>query len=268
MVAKVIGIIALKGGVGKTTVVANLGAVLAEHYQKKVLIVDANFSTPHLGLHVGLVDANHYLHHALENKYSIYEAIYQHELGFHIIPGKLAPNPINPYALKEKIDSLKEIYDYIIIDSSPSLNDEMAATIVASDEIIVISSPDYPTLSSTLHAIKIAKEKESPIRGIILNKIRKKKFELTNKDISEASDVEILANIPDSLRVLSATSKMTPVVSFAPKDEASIAYKKLAGNLIGEKQKKAKKSTTNKKKSTPKRQKSPQRKMKQKRKNE
>ena len=250
MVAKVIGVIALKGGVGKTTVVANLGATLAEHYQKKVLIVDANFSTPHLGLHVGLVDADHHLHHALEDKYSIYEAIYQHELGFHIIPGKLSPTPINPYALKEKIDPLREIYDYIIIDSSPSLNDEMAATIVASDEIIVISSPDYPTLSSTLHAIKIAKEKESPIRGIVLNKVRKKKFELTNKDISEASDVEILANIPDSLKVLSATSKMTPVVSFAPKDEASIVYKKLAGDLTGENPKKTKKSSTKKKSAT------------------
>ena len=252
--AKVIGVIALKGGVGKTTVVANLGAAFAEHYKKKVLIVDANFSTPHLGLHVGLVDAKHHLHNVLEEKYSIYEAIYQHELGFHIIPGKLAPSKINPFTLKEKIEPLREIYDIIIIDSSPSLNDEMAATMIASDELIVVSSPDYPTLSSTLHAINIAKEKNTPIKGIVLNKVRKKKFELTSKDVSDASEVKVLANLPDSVKVLSATANMVPVVSFAPKEEISHLYKKLAGSLVEEtyrksspKRKKTKKKTKKKK---------------------
>jgi septum site-determining protein MinD len=236
---KVIGIIALKGGVGKTTVVANLGAALAEQYKKKVLIIDANFSTPHLGLHVGLVNPDHNLHPVLSDEYSIYEAIYQHELGFHIIPGKLAPNEVNSLALREKIEPLKEIYDIILIDSSPSLNNEMAATMAASDELIVVSSPDYPTLSSTLHAINLAKEQDVKVRGIVINKIRKKKFELNSKDIAAASEVKVLASLPDSIKVLAATSKMIPVVNFAPKEEISHAYKKLAGSLIGEKYKKS-----------------------------
>lgn len=253
--AKVIGVIALKGGVGKTTVVSNLGAALADHYGKKVLIVDANFTTPHLGLHVGLVDAKHHLHNVLEDNYSIYEAIYQHELGFHIIPGKLAPKTINPYSLKEKLEPLREIYDIILIDSSPSLNDEMAATMAAADELIVVSSPDYPTLSSTLHAVNIAKERESPIRGIVLNKIRKKKFELTTKDVSTASDVKVLANFPDSVKVLSATANMTPVVVFAPREDISHEYKKLAGSLVGETYRKSTRKTKKKSTSTSKKEK-------------
>ncbi|MCK4997409.1 AAA family ATPase [Candidatus Pacearchaeota archaeon] len=241
---KIVGVVALKGGVGKTTVVANLGAALADHYNKKVLIVDANFSTPHLGLHVGLVNPKQNLHPVLSDDYSIYEAIYQHELGFHIIPGKLAPTEVNALALKEKLEPLREIYDIIIVDSSPSLNNEMAATMDASDELIVVSSPDYPTLSSTLHAVNLAKKQNTVIRGIVLNKVRRKKFELGSKDIAEASEVKVLASLPDSLKVLSATAKMVPVVIHFPKEEISHIYKKLAGSIIGEKYKKisAKKS--------------------------
>lgn len=232
--AKVFGIIALKGGVGKTTVVANTGAALCQEFKKKVLLVDANFSTPHLGLHLGLVSPKHNLQKVINNEYPIYEAIYQHPLGFHIIPGALAASEINPLLLKEKLAPLRAMYDIILIDSSPALNDEMFATISSSDEIVVVSSPDYPTLSSTLHAIKIAKNKKTPIRGIIINKIRKKKFELTSRDIARASEVEVLATLPDDVKVLAALAEMTPVVVQNPNKEISVCYKKLAALLINE----------------------------------
>jgi len=164
MAGRVFGVVALKGGVGKTTVVTNLGATLSETYDKKVLLIDGNFSTPHLGIHLGIINPPHNLHPVLNNEYSIYEAIYQHPLGFHVIPGKLSPSPIDHFSLRDKIEPLRQIYDVIIIDSSPSLNNEMAATMHASDDIVVVSSPDYPTLSSTLHAVKIARERETPIK--------------------------------------------------------------------------------------------------------
>lgn len=235
---KIFGVIALKGGVGKTTVVANLGAALAQEFQKKVLIVDANFSTPHLGLHVGLVNPKYNLHPVLTDEYPIYEAIYQHDLGFHIIPGKLAPSLVNSLALREKINPLRDIYDVILIDSSPSLNDEILATMAASDELIVVSSADYPTLSSTLHAVKIAREKETPIRGIVINRVLKKRFEIGARDIANASDVSVLASLPNNIKVLAALSNMSPVVAFAPKQDISKAFKKLAGSLVGESTKK------------------------------
>ena len=64
---KIIGIISLKGGVGKTSSVANLGAVLASEFNKKVLVVDANFSAPNLGLHLGLVEPKVTIHDVLLN---------------------------------------------------------------------------------------------------------------------------------------------------------------------------------------------------------
>lgn len=235
--AKVYGIIALKGGVGKTSVVSNLGTSLANDFDKKVLLVDANFSTPHLGLHLGMVNPEYTLHSALSNKHSIYEAIYQHNLGFHIIPGQIAPNKVEHLSLKNHIDKLRNIYDVILIDSSPSLNDELYATMMAADELLVVSTPDYPTLSSTLHAIKIARQKNTKIKGIILNKVRKKKFELSKQDIKNASDVNVLAILPDDVHVLAGQAEMKPITVYKPRREVSKNITKLAGSLVGEKKK-------------------------------
>ncbi len=232
---KIFGVVALKGGVGKTTVVSNLGTSLARDYGKKVLMIDANFSTPHLGLHLGLLAPKYTLHHVLNDNHSIFEAIYQHELGFHIIPGKLAPFETAPLGLKDKLEELRDIYDVILIDSSPSLNEEMYATMAASDELLVVSSPDYPTLSSTIHAISVADKRDVKIRGIVINKAYKKRFELSKKDIESASGAKVLSVVPENFKVLSALSRMTPVVVNFPRQNVSAEYRKLAGSLIGEK---------------------------------
>src|SRR3989338_9909417 len=141
-----IGIISLKGGVGKTSSVANLGAALSSEFGKKVLVVDANFSAPNLALHLGLVNPEATIHDVLLDNADAEDAIYEHSSGIHLMPGAYISRKINPFRLKQKISHLKDNYDFIIIDSSPNLNDEMLSTMIASDRLFVVTSPDYPTL--------------------------------------------------------------------------------------------------------------------------
>lgn len=234
---KIIGIISIKGGVGKTTTVSNLGAVLANQFGKKVLLVDANFSAPNLGLHLGIVKPQVTLHDVLSGKVNTVDAIYNHEYGFHIIPASLSPKRVDPLKLKEKIKALRSYYDIILIDSSPNLNEEMLATIAASDELLVVTTPDYPTLSSTLNAVKIAKQKKTPITGLILNKVRNKKFELTLNDIEYAAETPVVAVLNDHVSVLEALQCTKPITMHDEKHSISIEYSKLAAALIGEKYK-------------------------------
>ncbi|MFC1754903.1 AAA family ATPase [Thermoproteota archaeon] len=231
--AKVIGVISIKGGVGKTSCVTNLGAAIANDFGKKVLIIDANFSAPNLGLHFGLVNPDMTLHDVLNGKIKPDEAIYAISDNFHLMPASPLSKKTKPLALKKKIKSLRSHYDMILIDSSPTLNDEILATMMASDELIVVSSPDYPTLYCTLHAVKAAKQKRTPIVGLILNRVKRKSFELQISDIEEAANAPVIAVINDDVNMLEALSLTTPVTQHNPYSSSSVEYKKLAATLIG-----------------------------------
>ncbi len=231
---KVIGVISLKGGVGKTSSVANLGAALSQ-FNKKVLAVDANFSAPNLGLHFGLLNPETTLHDVLLNRASINDAIYEHTAGFHLIPGSYISRKINPFKLREKIKHLKDYYDTILIDSSPNLNDEMLSAMIASDTLLVVTSPDYPTLSATLRAVRLARKKNTPISGLILNRVRNKGFELSIHDIEEAAEVPVISVLPEDINVPESIANTMPVTLHRPKSNVAVEYKKLAASLIGEK---------------------------------
>ena len=230
---KIIGIISIKGGVGKTSIVCALGAAMANKFNKKVLLVDGNFSAPNLALHLGLIDPDTTIHDVLNNKTSADNAIYQTDLGFHIMPGALVYGKINPYRLKEKIKHLKDEYDVILIDSSPTLNEEVLSTMIASDELFVVTTPDLITLSTALRAVKLAKEKKNPIKGLILNKVFNKSFELSIDEIEEAANCVVLAVLPHEINILEALSKNIPSTLYKQTD-STFEYIKLAAALIGE----------------------------------
>jgi septum site-determining protein MinD len=232
--AKIIGIISLKGGVGKTTTVANLGALLANDFSKRVLIVDANFSAPNLGLHVGIVNPNKTIHEVLNEKVSIFSAIRTHELGFDIIPASLIPKKISPFKLKKKLALVRNEYDVVLIDSSPTLNEEILTTMIASDQLLVVTSPDYPTLSCTTQAVKVAKKKGTPIMGLILNKVRNKGYELNISDVEDATGIPVLSVVPEDYVVPEALAECVPASVYKPNRDFSVEFRKLAGALVGE----------------------------------
>jgi len=140
---------------------------------------------------------------------------------------------INPFKLKERVKELKENYDIILIDSSPSLNSEILSAMLASDELYVVTTPDHVTMSTTLRAVHLAKKRNTPIKGLILNKVHNKKFELDISDIEETAECNVLAVLPHELKILEALSQSIPSALYKDTD-STIEYKKLAAALIGE----------------------------------
>ncbi len=231
---KVIGVMSLKGGVGKTSVVSALGSSLAE-FGKKVLLVDANFSAPNLGIHFNLIDPEITLHDVFARKAKIDDAIYA--VGdLDIIPASLfSKNRVNFLKLKDKIKTLKKRYDFILLDSPPTLTEEGLATLYASDEIFFVTTPDHSTLSNTLKSLNRAIERGNKVNGIILNKVYDKDFELTLDEIEGTASVPILAVIPHDIKVLEAQSNFIPSTEWKPKSRGTKEFKKLAASMVGEK---------------------------------
>jgi len=230
---KTIGVVSLKGGVGKTSVVAALGGALAS-FGKKTLLVDGDFSAPNLGLHLNVINPSKTIHHVLDGNFNVKDSILDVG-GLDFIPASMNHRTkINYFRLKDKLKPLKRKYDAIILDSSPSLNEETLGVMLASDHILVVTTPDYPTLSTTLKAVKVAKQRGTPIAGIVLNKVHGKNFELSLDDIEKTVEVPIMAVIPHDLNVMKALSMGKPSTIFKPNSKGSKEYQRLAATLIGE----------------------------------
>jgi len=231
--SKVIGIMSLKGGVGKTSVVSSLGSTLAD-LGKKVLLVDANFPAPNLGIHFNLIDPEITLHDVLTRKANISDAIYA--VGnLDIIPSAFFTNKkINPLKLKDKLKYIKRKYDVVLIDSPPSINEDGLATLYAADEVFFVTTPDHSTLSNTIKSINRAIERGTKINGLILNKVHSKDFELTLDEIEDTTNIPVMAVIPFGLDVQKAQSEFISPVVFNPKSQVTKEFKRLASALIGE----------------------------------
>ena len=228
-----IGILSLKGGVGKTSVVSALGDTLAD-FGKKVLLIDGNFSAPNLGLHLNIIDPEVTLHHILERKANARNAIYKLD-NFDVIPSSLSGRMGNPLKLPNRVRTLKRKYDVVLLDSSPSLNEETLGVIMASDGLISVATPDYPTLRTTIKGMKLAAQRGVPVLGMVLNKVHDKNFEMPIEEIEEMARVPVMAVIPHDIDILKSLAAFMPSTRYKPKSDASTEYKKLAATLIGEK---------------------------------
>ncbi len=231
-----IGILSIKGGVGKTTTTVSLGAALAQQ-GKNVLLIDGNFSAPNLALHLGIVQPEISLFDVLKGKANALGAIQETDYGFDVIGGRLNMKKVfypDYLRLKQKIQHLKYHYDVILIDSSPTLDHETLSAMMASDRLLIVTTPDHATLSCTMHAVNVAKKKKVPIAGIILNRVYGKKFELSLEQIEKMTGVPVLAVIPHDINILEALSELKPSTFETKENEAVVEYKKLAAFLIGE----------------------------------
>ena len=94
------------------------------------------------------------------------------------------------------------------------MNEEMLSTILASDNLFVVTTPDYPTLSCTLKAAKLAKQRGRPISGLIINKIRSPRYELSLKEIEETTGIPVIARIPDDKTAIKACFSRMPITLY------------------------------------------------------
>ncbi len=223
-----------KGGVGKTTTAINLGAAM-NYFGKDVLIIDANLTTPNVGIHLNSPEVPINLNHVLLKKAKPSEAMYEHESGIKIMPSSLSIRElkkIDPEKLKNFKKDFKKMADYVIVDSAAGLGEEANSAIKMADEIIIVTNPEMPAITDALKTIKLAEQMKKPIKGIIMTRIRKDKIELQPETVKEMLETPVLGMIPEDLVVREALNLKDAVVHTHPQSKPARAYKEIAAELV------------------------------------
>ncbi len=231
----IIGVVSGKGGVGKTTTVTNLGVTLSSKFNRKILIIDGNFDTPDLGLHLGMYSFQYNIQDVLKKEVPLKKAIYKHHSGADILPASLSYEDMDTDIrdLKGYLQDLDE-YEYGLIDSPPGVGGEILPILEICDELLIVTNPEIPAITDCLRLIEISKRMDIPIRGIVLNMIRGEKFELSTAEVESVTDVPVIATIPEDSKVRESIALGNPVALNYPYSPSAIEFAKFGAGLLDE----------------------------------
>ena len=255
--AKVISIANQKGGVGKTTTSINLAAALGKE-GKKTLLIDLDSqgnATTGLGYNNG--DFSHDIYEVMIGYCPVEEAIIKTKFkNLSLIPSTInlagidvefiksmleEPDFKQNEQLKTRIASVKENYDYIIIDCQPSLGIPTMNALVASDSVIIPVQCEYYALDGItllLNSIIMVQSKMNPdlkICGVLLTMLDGR----TNIGLDVIEEVRKYFKskvfntiIPRLVRLVEAPSHGKPISDYDPTSRATLAYQNLAKEVI------------------------------------
>ena len=238
MEQKVLFVTSYKGGVGKTTVSVNLALALSM-LGKKVLIIDANLTTPHVAIHYGFDEFSNALQDALNNMIKIEDTIYKNEkYGLDLIPSRVFKRTGDSNAeykilnLPYHISKLIRNYDFIVVDTRPSQDLEFTKLIPYA-KVIVVTTPDIVSvieakkLWNDLHKLGI---NDTYLAVNIYD--RRSKSNMSLQDIKEKSGFKRVIEIPESKKMQEALRMGIPIVAGNSRDAASSAFINFARELI------------------------------------
>ncbi|PIN77323.1 septum site-determining protein MinD [Candidatus Woesearchaeota archaeon CG10_big_fil_rev_8_21_14_0_10_34_12] len=224
-----------KGGVGKTITAINLGVAL-NSFGKEVIIIDANFTAPDLGVYLGAPIVPVSLNHVIKDKAKIDDALYEHHSGTKIVPLSLSikdMKKLNHSKLPGVVNKLKKLADYIIIDSAAGLGSDTVSAIKSSDEIIVVTNPEMPAVTNALKTIRIADELGRSTRGIVITRVRGWETEMPMQSIKGMLERPILGIVPEERSMQRALVKKDAIFHTHPRSKAAVSYKGIAANVLG-----------------------------------
>lgn len=244
--SKVITIVNHKGGVGKTTSVINIGAAL-KRLGKRVLLIDLD-PQANLSQSLGVEDQDRNIYGSMMGEYPLSPV--EISMALDVVPSnldlsgaelELSSEAGREYILKELIDPIREDYDFIIIDSPPSLGLLTINALTASDEIYIplqaqfLAMQGLAKLREIVEKIQKRLNKRLKIGGVFVTQYDSRK--VLNRDVYETikkhfADVVFKTAIRDNVSIAEAPAQRMDIFDYQPHSHGAHDYLALGKEIL------------------------------------
>jgi len=237
---KIVTVFSPKGGTGKTVTATNLASALAKFEQRKTLLLDLDLQFGDAAIMLGI-----------EPEKTIYDLVVapgeldteklagyttKHLSGLDVLPAPLRPEDaelVTEAKLGRLLEVARESYDCIVVDTSPFFHGPMLATLDRTDELLLLSSLDVPTLKNlrlALQTLELLSFPKQRIR-IVLNRSNSK-VGMKQNEVESALGMKVRFEVPSDRAVPLAVNRGKPVVLDEEGADVSRAIRSMAKNLF------------------------------------
>ena len=232
-----------KGGVGKTTVTANLGTALALR-GKKVCVIDSDIGLRNLDVVMGLENRIVYdLVDAIEGTCRFKQALIKHKKAekLFLLPASQtrSKEAVTPDQMRDLIAKLKqeEDFDYILVDSPAGIERGFKNAIAGADEALIVTTPEIPAIRDADRIIGLLQAAEMYEPKLIINRLSiemvKRGDMMDQDDIIDILAIELLGIVPEDDQIVVSTNMGVPIV-LTENSQAAGAFRRIARRIEGE----------------------------------
>jgi septum site-determining protein MinD len=243
MYAKVITVTSGKGGVGKTTVTANLAASLAM-LGRRVVALDADIGLRNLDVVMGLENRIVYdLVDVIEGRCRLQQAMIRDKRfpELYLIPAAQTRDKmaVSPSDMVLVCDQLRQDMDYILIDSPAGIERGFRNAVAPADEVLIVTNPEVSAVRDADRIIGLIEAEEKGPGQLIINRLKPQMVAkgdmLSIADVLDILAIDLLGVIPEDEAILISSNRGAPVAMSASNSaSASQAFRNIAQRLQGE----------------------------------
>ena len=242
MSGKVVTVTSGKGGVGKTTLTANLAAALAAD-GLKVVCIDADIGLRNLDVILGLENRIVYdLVDVVEGRCRLRQAMIRDKRlpELYLIPAAQTrdKNAVSPSDMIRLANELRQEMDWILIDSPAGIERGFRNAIAPADIVLVVTNPEVSAVRDADRIIGLIEAEEKGPARLVINRIKpamvKRGEMLSMEDVLELLAIELVGLVPEDENVVISANRGNPI-SLNGKTKAAQSFRNIARRLQGHK---------------------------------